>query len=108
MGTFMATTLSWATRSRYGSQPLMQRNRPRLKDLSLPTSGWFVTEDQVRARAPSNKGSRRASGLGRRALHAYLLGINHPIRGGHLEFRSELPSDLRRLRRELDAPGEFG
>jgi 23S rRNA pseudouridine1911/1915/1917 synthase len=41
--------------------------------------------------------------LGRQALHAYLLGFDHPIHGDYREFRSELPADLRRLRRELDA-----
>ena len=36
-------------------------------------------------------------GLGRQALHAYLLKIEHPETGDLLEFRSELPGDLRRL-----------
>jgi 23S rRNA pseudouridine1911/1915/1917 synthase len=39
--------------------------------------------------------------LGRQALHAYLLGIEHPSSGQFLEFRSELPADLARLRHEL-------
>jgi 23S rRNA pseudouridine1911/1915/1917 synthase len=39
--------------------------------------------------------------LGRQALHAYLLGFAHPRRGEYLEFRSELPGDLRRLREKL-------
>src|SRR5450755_4732684 len=44
--------------------------------------------------------------LGRQALHAYLLSIEHPdIRdsGDVLEFHSELPGDLRRLRDALVA-----
>jgi 23S rRNA pseudouridine1911/1915/1917 synthase len=41
--------------------------------------------------------------LGRQALHAYLLGIEHPLTGESLEFRSELPGDLVRLRRSLSA-----
>jgi 23S rRNA pseudouridine1911/1915/1917 synthase len=36
--------------------------------------------------------------LGRQALHAYLLGLNHPTTGQFLEFRSELPEDFARLR----------
>jgi len=40
-------------------------------------------------------------GLGRQALHAYLLRVQHPITGEILEFRSELPGDLARLRHEL-------
>jgi 23S rRNA pseudouridine1911/1915/1917 synthase len=39
--------------------------------------------------------------LGRQALHAYLLGFEHPSTGEFLEFRSELPGDLARLRSEL-------
>ncbi len=40
-------------------------------------------------------------GLGRQALHAYLLTIAHPKSGERLEFRSELPADLVRLRHSL-------
>jgi 23S rRNA pseudouridine1911/1915/1917 synthase len=41
--------------------------------------------------------------LGRQALHAYLLTIQHPVTGDVLEFRSELPPDLARLRACLGA-----
>ncbi|MDP2409810.1 MAG: RluA family pseudouridine synthase [Pseudolabrys sp.] len=43
--------------------------------------------------------------LGRQALHAYLLAIEHPDSdtADVLEFRSELPGDLRRLRDALAA-----
>ena len=46
------------------------------------------------------------AGLGRQALHAYLLAIEHPDKldsDGFLEFHSELPGDLRRLRDALVA-----
>ena len=43
--------------------------------------------------------------LGRQALHAYLLAIEHPSQGTNLEFRSELPDDLLRLRHSLGAQG---
>jgi 23S rRNA pseudouridine1911/1915/1917 synthase len=46
--------------------------------------------------------------LGRQALHAYLLAIEHPARGENLEFRSELPDDLLRLRHSLGAPSTPG
>jgi len=39
--------------------------------------------------------------LGRQALHAYLLVIEHPETKIAMEFRSELPGDLRRLRDAL-------
>ena len=42
-------------------------------------------------------------GLGRQALHAYLLVVEHPKSGQRLEFRSELPVDLVRLHHSLAA-----
>ncbi|HZT24833.1 MAG TPA: RluA family pseudouridine synthase [Pseudolabrys sp.] len=41
--------------------------------------------------------------LGRQALHAYLLGFEHPVSGERLRFRSELPADLQRLHAALGA-----
>jgi 23S rRNA pseudouridine1911/1915/1917 synthase len=43
--------------------------------------------------------------LGRQALHAYLLGFEHPTSGEQLAFRSELPADLARLSHALAANG---
>jgi 23S rRNA pseudouridine1911/1915/1917 synthase len=43
------------------------------------------------------------AGLGRQALHAYMLGVEHPSRGDYLEFRSDLPEDLRLLHTSLKA-----
>jgi 23S rRNA pseudouridine1911/1915/1917 synthase len=40
-------------------------------------------------------------GLGRQALHAYLLGLEHPVTGQELVYRSALPPDLDVLRRTL-------
>jgi 23S rRNA pseudouridine1911/1915/1917 synthase len=39
--------------------------------------------------------------LSRQALHAYLLTIEHPATGEELEFRSDLPPDLTKLRQSL-------
>jgi 23S rRNA pseudouridine1911/1915/1917 synthase len=48
--------------------------------------------------------AREALGrLGRQALHAYLLGFEHPNQSGYLEFRSELPGELAGLREALHA-----
>jgi 23S rRNA pseudouridine1911/1915/1917 synthase len=41
--------------------------------------------------------------LGRQALHAYLLTVQHPVSGERLEFRSELPDELARLHHSLTA-----
>ena len=45
------------------------------------------------------------SNLARQALHAYLLRIEHPENHELLEFRSELPDDLARLRSALARSG---
>jgi 23S rRNA pseudouridine1911/1915/1917 synthase len=48
------------------------------------------------------EGARRAlQTLGRQALHAHLLGFDHPQTRQYVEFRSELPTDLARLQAEL-------
>jgi 23S rRNA pseudouridine1911/1915/1917 synthase len=41
--------------------------------------------------------------LGRQALHAHILRVKHPATGKIVTFRSELPSDLARLRSALAA-----
>src|SRR5665213_693122 len=41
--------------------------------------------------------------LGRQALHAYLLALEHPRTGAVLEWISDLPDDLARLRNALRA-----
>jgi 23S rRNA pseudouridine1911/1915/1917 synthase len=46
----------------------------------------------------SPKAAESVEALGRQALHAYLLAIEHPVTAQRLEFRSELPGDLARLR----------
>jgi 23S rRNA pseudouridine1911/1915/1917 synthase len=51
----------------------------------------------------SPAGRDALTALGRQALHAYLLTIEHPVTGKLLEFRSELPADLARLRNVLAA-----
>jgi 23S rRNA pseudouridine1911/1915/1917 synthase len=54
-------------------------------------------------------GAREAlEDLGRQALHAYLLGFEHPASGEELVFRSELPADLARLRSALSDHGNAG
>lgn len=38
-----------------------------------------------------------AASLGRQALHAYLIGFNHPLRGKRLKFECDIPDDMKRL-----------
>ena len=49
--------------------------------------------------APATRAALAA--LGRQALHAYLLGFEHPAPGENLEFRTELPDDFAQLRQQL-------
>ena len=46
--------------------------------------------------------------LDRQALHAHVLGLEHPITGEQLHFRSELPADLAALRCALSQPDPVG
>jgi len=63
-------------------------------------SGFKTKANQLDASA-----REQLEALGRQALHAYMLAIEHPLDGRHLEFRSELPDDLLRLRHSLGAQG---
>jgi 23S rRNA pseudouridine1911/1915/1917 synthase len=49
------------------------------------------------------KTRKALEGLGRQALHAYLLAVQNPLSGETAEFRSELPADLARLHHSLAA-----
>jgi 23S rRNA pseudouridine1911/1915/1917 synthase len=49
------------------------------------------------------QGQAALAALGRQALHAYLLAIEHPRSGEILRWESELPPDLSRLRQALGA-----
>jgi 23S rRNA pseudouridine1911/1915/1917 synthase len=49
----------------------------------------------------TTKGQVALTDLGRQALHAHILTVKHPSSGEILRFRSELPTDLARLRSAL-------
>ncbi len=53
------------------------------------------------ARRLSEGAQAALSGLGRQALHAAVLGFEHPVTGRQIRFESPLPEDLEVLRREL-------
>jgi 23S rRNA pseudouridine1911/1915/1917 synthase len=78
----------------------------------LASIGHPLLGDEVYGRGFKTKANQlppaartRLEALGRQALHAYLLAIEHPGDGRHLEFRSELPDDLLCLRHSLGAQG---
>ena len=71
-------------------------------------AGHPLLGDAVYGRGFKTKESRLSpaarealAALGRQALHAYLLAIEHPATRETLTFRSELPGDFARLRRAL-------
>jgi 23S rRNA pseudouridine1911/1915/1917 synthase len=77
--------------------------RVHLAHIGHPILGDATYGTGFRTKA-SRLGPRAAAALGalgRQALHAYLLAIEHPETRDALEFRSELPGDLRRLRDAL-------
>ena len=74
----------------------------------LAHAGHPLLGDAVYGRGFKTKESRLSpparealAALGRQALHAYLLVIEHPATHETLTFRSELPGDFARLRRAL-------
>jgi 23S rRNA pseudouridine1911/1915/1917 synthase len=63
---------------------------------------------KTRASRLTPEAAQALAALGRQALHAYLLAVAHPLSGEPLEFRSELPADLARLRHSLGAQVALG
>jgi 23S rRNA pseudouridine1911/1915/1917 synthase len=61
----------------------------------------YATGFKTKASRLSPAARAALGGLGRQALHAYLLVIQHPITRDVLRFRSELPAKLERLRHAL-------
>jgi 23S rRNA pseudouridine1911/1915/1917 synthase len=61
----------------------------------------YGTGFKTKASLLSPAASAALEDLGRQALHAYLLVIEHPLTRDVLRFRSELPADLGRLRHAL-------
>ena len=77
--------------------------RVHLAAIGHPLLGDAVYGAGFRTKAARLPEAARAAlqALGRQALHAYLLGVEHPTSGAHLTYRSALPSDLDVLRRTL-------
>jgi 23S rRNA pseudouridine1911/1915/1917 synthase len=81
--------------------------RVHLASIGHPLLGDAVYGGGFKTKANQLGDDARAAldALGRQALHAYLLGIEHPSQGTNLEFRAELPDDLLRLRHSLGVQG---
>jgi len=61
----------------------------------------YATGFKTKATRLPNPAREALEALGRQALHAYLLAFEHPETGEILEFSSELPGELARLRDAL-------
>lgn len=69
--------------------------RVHFSEMNLPLVGDPVYGSQKKDNAVADPELRRLlQGLGRQALHARLLGFQHPVSGEYLEFSSPLPDDL--------------
>ena len=66
----------------------------------------YATGYRTKSARLSKDAQAALAALGRQALHAYLLAIEHPTTGQRLEFKSELPGDLARLRHTLASGGQ--
>jgi 23S rRNA pseudouridine1911/1915/1917 synthase len=64
----------------------------------------YATGFKTKASLLSPEARAALEALGRQALHAYRLAFAHPQTGAPMEFKSELPADLRRLHQALAAP----
>ena len=81
--------------------------RVHLASIGHPLLGDETYGSGFKTKANQLSGEAKAAleALGRQALHAYLLVVEHPSQGTNLEFRSELPDDFLRLRHSLGARG---
>jgi 23S rRNA pseudouridine1911/1915/1917 synthase len=80
--------------------------RVHLASIGHPLLGdpLYGTGFKTKAARLGTEAQAALAALGRQALHAYMLAVEHPSQGVNLEFRSELPDDLLRLRHSLGAP----
>ena len=78
--------------------------RVHLADMNLPVVGDQTYGNLKRANAIADAPIRTlVQQLHRQALHAWILGFNHPRTGEYMEFSSPLPDDMARIIRALDS-----
>ncbi len=83
---------------RYGDTTLIEvrlnTGRTHQIRVHMASIGHPVIGDKIYGHRGEGSGVR---GFSRQALHAAFLGFHHPITGKKMEFRSELPKDMRKL-----------
>ena len=77
--------------------------RVHLAHIGHPIMGdeTYATGFKTKAALLGPKPRAAIEALGRQALHAYRLAFEHPVTGETLEFQSELPAAIARLRKAL-------
>lgn len=85
--------------------------RVHLASVGLPLVGdkLYGPDDELFARGADGAltdEDRAALELGRHALHAALLELDHPMSGGRVRIESSLPADLAAFWASLEPPGE--
>jgi 23S rRNA pseudouridine1911/1915/1917 synthase len=79
--------------------------RVHLAHIGHPLMGDAVYGPHFKTKAGQlgTQGKEALTALGRQALHAYLLALEHPRTGEFLHWEAALPEDLRLLQRALEA-----
>jgi 23S rRNA pseudouridine1911/1915/1917 synthase len=77
--------------------------RVHLAHIGHPIMGdaTYATGFKTKASGLSLPARAALDDLGRQALHAYRLGFDHPVSRERLDFRSEMPDDMRQLHAAL-------
>lgn len=106
-GTARAAVTHWAVERRLRELTLLrvrlETGRTHQIRVHLASVGLPVAGDPVYG---GGRKVARELGLERQALHAALLGFEHPGTGARLRFSSRLPEDLARVVAELSEAGE--
>src|SRR4029078_5986843 len=82
-----------------------QQLRVHLAHIGHPLMGDAVYGPHFKTKAGQlgTQGEAALTGLGRQALHAYLLALEHPRTGEFLHWEAALPKDLLLLQSALEA-----
>lgn len=89
----------WETKERFAGATLiearLETGRTHQIRVHFRDAGHPLIGDATYGRTPRLPVLKQvANALGRQALHAYLLGLKHPVTGVYHEWKSELPADF--------------
>jgi 23S rRNA pseudouridine1911/1915/1917 synthase len=96
---------AWKVLERFGSSTLieakLETGRTHQIRVHFASVGHPVLGDRTYGKKTLIELGRKEIAIPRQMLHAELLGFIHPATGEQLEFRSELPQDMREILEEL-------